>query len=59
MASFKERWYTMPRGPDGKRLRVYHDAPFMTLFEVSLHFEGKEIKAVLDKPNPFLKKLAR
>jgi hypothetical protein len=54
MASFKERWYKMPKGPDGKRHRVWYEAPTMSPMMTVDYFSDMEFINLMYEINPLL-----
>ncbi len=58
MATLRTKYYTMPKGPDGRRHRVWHECGISGHFmpaKAHLFDQGiQEIARMLAQPNPVL-----
>jgi hypothetical protein len=58
MASIRTKYYTMPKGPDGKRHRVWHEMSGLTMMDMAAKHDNLEAVAlvigILSRDNPIL-----
>lgn len=51
MATVRDKWYTMPKGPDGKRHRVWHSIKDMLTLPQVVQNNSKKFIAALKRMN--------